>query len=239
MYKLKENDFVCILTGAGISAESGIQTFRDGDGLWENHRVEDVATPEGFIKNPILVWKFYKERYAAALDAEPNPGHKALVDLEAMIPDKFFLITQNVDGLHRRAGSQNLVEMHGRLSACFCIKCAKHFQLTEINLKPALPHCPACGNYLRPDIVWFGEMPYHMDQILATIKKCTVFITIGTSGNVYPAASFMAEARKIGAVTITVNLEEPLNNQETQHFIKGKAGEILPGLVKDMTAELG
>ena len=231
MIQINDNDFVAILTGAGISAESGIQTFRSSDGLWENHRVDDVATPEGFHRDPILVWRFYKERYQHSLRAEPNPGHYALVDLENRMKDNFFLITQNVDGLHTKAGSKRMVEMHGRLSTCFCTKCHKNYNLKDIDLQPEIPLCLSCKKHLRPDIVWFGEMPYYMDQIYEAVAKCTIFITVGTSGHVYPAAYFLSMARQKGAKTIGVNLDEPLNSHDMDYFYQGKAGEILPELV--------
>ena len=230
MLELTERDFIVILTGAGISAESGIQTFRASDGLWENHRVEDVATPEGFHRDPILVWRFYKERYFHSLKAEPNQGHHALVNLEKKMADNFFLITQNVDGLHTKAGSKRIVEMHGRLSTCFCVRCKKNYDMATIDLSKEIPICTVCDNYLRPDIVWFGEMPYYMDQIYEALDNCTIFMTIGTSGNVYPAAYFITLARQNGAKTVGVNLDEPLNSSEIDIFYKGKAGEILPEL---------
>jgi len=228
MLFIKNTDFIVILTGAGISAESGIQTFRASDGLWENHRVEDVATPEGFQRDPELVWRFYKARYFQSLNASPNPGHNALVELERRIGERFFLVTQNVDGLHLRAGSQNVVEMHGRLNSCFCSQCASHFLLSEIDLSSPIPLCLKCKKKLRPDIVWFGEMPYCMDEILLKLNKASIFLTIGTSGNVYPAANFIEIARHRGAKTVGVNLDLPLNKGLMDDFFLGKAGEILP-----------
>jgi len=229
----KDDDFIVILTGAGISAESGIKTFRDSDGLWENHRIEDVATPEAFSRNPVLVWNFYKERYFQSLEVEPNAGHYALVDLEKHFGDRYLLVTQNVDGLHSRAGSSRVLEMHGRLSTCFCTKCEKNFEMKEIDLAPDIPICPACNKSLRPDIVWFGEMPYFLDEIYDALSKVTVFITIGTSGNVYPASYFITVAQQNGAKTIGVNLDKPENNQFINVFHQGKAGEVLPALVKE------
>jgi len=232
--KITDKDKIVVLTGAGISAESGIRTFRDSDGLWENHRVEDVATPEGFERNPKLVWSFYKERYAQSQQAEPNAGHLALVELEAAFPDRFTLITQNVDGLHLRAGSKHLYEMHGTLYKCFCTRCLQRFPIEQADLTADIPPCSLCGAMLRPDIVWFGEMPYYMDEIYKALHKCTVFISIGTSGQVYPAAYFITQARQGGAKTIAVNLDTPENNAFADYFLQGKAGEILPQLVKEM-----
>ena len=232
--KITKKDFIVIITGAGISAESGIKTFRDSDGLWENHKVEDVATPEAFKRNPQLVWEFYKQRYFQAQEVSPNAGHHALVELENHFQDNFFLITQNVDGLHKRAGSIRQVEMHGTLNTCFCTKCHAKFNMNEIDLTKEIPICPKCDKNLRPDIVWFGEMPYYLDEIFDKVKKATVFITIGTSGQVYPASYFITEARHNGAITIGVNYDKPENSYYIDHFYQGKAGEILPKLVAEM-----
>ncbi|MDD2649966.1 MAG: NAD-dependent protein deacylase, partial [Candidatus Cloacimonetes bacterium] len=155
-YSLNKDDFVVVLTGAGISAESGIKTFRDSDGLWENHPVEEVATPQGYRANPKLVWEFYKQRYNQLSEVEPNPGHFALAKLEEFLGERFCLITQNVDDLHRRAGTKNLLEMHGQLTSCFCTKCNEHFAVKDIDLDKDIPPCLSCDGLLRPDIVWFG-----------------------------------------------------------------------------------
>jgi len=227
------DDFIIVLTGAGISAESGIKTFRDSDGLWENHRIEDVATPEAFSRNPVLVWNFYKQRYFQSLEVEPNAGHHALVELEKHLGDRYLLVTQNVDGLHSRAGSERVLEMHGRLSTCFCVKCRKNYDMKEVDLTPDIPKCLACNQSLRPDIVWFGEMPYFLDEIYEALSKATVFVTIGTSGNVYPASYFITVAQQSGAKTIGVNLDKPENNQYIDMFYQGKAGEMLPALIKE------
>jgi NAD-dependent deacetylase len=223
---------VVVLTGAGISAESGLQTFRDSDGLWENHRVEDVATPEGFATNPELVWNFYRQRYHSALVAKPNAGHLALAEMERKIGENFSIITQNVDGLHRRAGNNNVYEMHGRVDRCFCTLCKKKFPITDIDLSGSLPYCPKCDGLLRPDIVWFGEIPYFLDVIEKLIRKCNLFLVIGTSGTVYPAAGFVMAAKYNGAKTIGVNLEKPKNQDHFDFFYEGKSGDLLPGLVK-------
>ncbi len=229
--KCLPNSKVSVLTGAGISAESGIKTFRESGGLWENYRIDQVATPGAFKDNPKLVWEFYKERYRNALEAEPNQGHFALVDLEENRKDKFWLITQNIDGLHRKAGSQNLLEMHGRLDMCFCISCKKHYQLDEIDLASDIPLCPKCGGMLRPDIVWFGEVPYFLEEIENSLRNCNFFIVVGTSGLVYPAAGFVLTAKYFGAQTIGVNLDAPANKEQFDYFFQGKAGDILPELV--------
>ena len=219
------------LTGAGISAESGIKTFRDGDGLWEQHRVEDVATPEAFIRDPGLVWRFYIERFRQARDAKPNQAHTALASLEAYLGNNYHLITQNVDGLHSRAGSQRLTEMHGSLDRCLCQSCGKtHPMPVELDGEK-LPACGKCGGLLRPDIVWFGEIPYHLDRIQSLLRMCDVFLLVGSSGVVYPAAGFIQTAKYLGARTIAVNLQPTEKTHFVDEFYQGKAGEILPRLV--------
>lgn len=220
-----------VLTGAGISAESGISTFRDSGGLWENHRVEDVANPEGFIRNPKLVWEFYKQRFNQAMQVKPNPGHLALKKLEDKLENGFHLITQNVDGLHFKAGNRRVLEMHGSINRCFCTSCNKRFMIEAINLEEDLPLCSQCGSYLRPDIVWFGEIPYFLHEIEENLKSCDVFMIIGTSGTVYPAAGFVMTAKLFGAKTIAVNLDKPDNLGFIDEFYQGKSGELLPEIV--------
>lgn len=233
MKTINETDRILVLTGAGISAESGIRTFRASDGLWEEHRVEDVASPQGFARDPHLVWRFYKERYKQAMSVEPNSAHYALKKMEDVLGDRFWLVTQNVDGLHSRAGNKNVIEMHGTLNTAWCTRCSKRFPTAEINLEADLPPCPNCGKMLRPDIVWFGEIPYHMDRIQSLLDKTTLLIVIGTSGNVYPAAGFVMQARYLGARTLSVNLDAPENKGFFNEFYQGKAGEILPRLVDE------
>ncbi|HPM02165.1 MAG TPA: NAD-dependent deacylase [Candidatus Cloacimonadota bacterium] len=230
-FHFSKSDFIVVLTGAGISAESGIRTFRDNNGLWENHPVDEVATPEGFITNPKLVWRFYKQRFFQLSEVSPNPGHYALVKLEEYMGDNFCLITQNVDGLHRSAGSKKIYEMHGQLEKAYCINCHSHYSLSEINLAPEIPKCLKCNAYLRPDIVWFGEEPYYLPQIDQALRQATHFITIGTSGIVYPAAQFLMYARSYGVQTIGINLAEPDNRAFIKEFHQGKSGELLPLLV--------
>ena len=230
--KITKNDFIVVLTGAGISAESGLKTFRDSNGLWENHDVQEVATPEGFAKDPKLVWRFYKERYYQSLEVKPNPGHYALVELENIFKDNFVLVTQNVDGLHTIAGSKRMYEMHGTFISCFCTACKQKFKMTEVKLRPDVPPCPTCGKDLRPDIVWFGEMPYFLPEIGQALSKVTVFLSIGTSGQVYPASYFISEAQQNGAITIGVNLDKPDNSRYINYFFQGKSGEILPNLIE-------
>ncbi len=223
---------VVVLTGAGISAESGLRTFRDSDGLWEGHRVEQVATPEGFDLSPDLVWDFYKQRYQNALAAEPNAGHHALAEMERKLGTNFQLITQNVDGLHRRAGNKNVYEMHGTLDNCYCVKCSQKYDLRQIDLSQDLPLCRKCSGLLRPDVVWFGEVPYHLEEIFKMLQRCNLFIVVGTSGMVYPAAGFVMSAKYSGAKTVGINLEKPNNLAHFDYFYEGKSGQWLPALVK-------
>jgi NAD-dependent deacetylase len=225
-------DRVFVLTGAGISAESGLPTFRASDGLWAGHRIEDVCTPEALESNPALVWEFYSRRRAQGATAQPNPAHIALAELESKIGDRFFLCTQNVDDLHERAGSRRMVHMHGELAKSRCEdECGRppiedravYRSLDEV------PRCP-CGARLRPHIVFFGEMPLEMSRIQREIDRSTVMIVIGTSGSVYPAASFVNWARQAGARTVYIGPERPLNAHAFTTIVEGKAGEVMPGL---------
>ncbi len=230
-FRFTKEDKVVVLTGAGISAESGLKTFRDNDGLWESHRVEEVATPQAFQKDPEMVWRFYKQRYFQLEEVKPNPGHFALKKLEDHLGKNFFIITQNVDGLHQKAGNERVLEMHGSLHDCFCTKCSTRFRMKDINLTPDIPLCPECEGSLRPDIVWFGEIPYYMKEIDAILKNINYFLVIGTSGTVQPAASFLYLAKMNRANTIGVNLAEPENMLFINEFHKGRSGELLPELV--------
>lgn len=225
---------ILVLTGAGISAESGLRTFRDSGGLWEEHSIEDVATPEGFHRDTELVWRFYKSRYQQAEQAEPNTGHYALAELEAVYNDSFNIITQNVDGLHQRAGNKRVLEMHGRLRRCFCVKCRKRFEMSMIDLSRSIPVCSDCNGYLRPDIVWFGEIPYYLNEIDQLLRDCDLFMVIGTSGFVYPAAGFVLTARYYGAKTICINPEAPQNNDSFDEFFRASAGSFLPVFVDQL-----
>ena len=226
------NDRVFVLTGAGISAESGLPTFRAEDGLWAGHRVEDVCTPEAWSLNPALVWEFYSRRRAAAQNAQPNPAHFALAELEARLGDHFFLCTQNVDDLHERAGSNRLLHMHGELAKSRCEReCGRppavdHAIYASLN---EVGHC-LCGGRLRPHIIFFGETPLEMDRIQQEIANATLMLVVGTSGSVYPAANFVHWARRTGARTVYVGPEPPLNASAFTHVVEGKAGEILPRL---------
>ena len=226
---------IVILTGAGISAESGIPTFRGSDGLWEGHRVEDVATPEAFARNPKLVHQFYNMRRAALGTVKPNPAHAALARLEREFGGKVLIVTQNVDDLHERAGSKNVLHMHGELRKAWCLGCDNRTEwLEDLTEESRCPHCSREGR-LRPDIVWFGEMPYEMERIDEALSGCDLFVSIGTSGNVYPAAGFVAMVRHMGrAHTLELNLdpsEGSLMFHETRH---GPASLLVPEFVDEV-----
>jgi NAD-dependent deacetylase len=229
---LSPTDRVFILTGAGISAESGLPTFRASDGLWAGHRIEDVCTPEALQSNPALVWEFYSQLRAQGAAANPNPAHVALAELEEKLGDRFFLCTQNVDDLHERAGSHRLVHMHGELAKSRCEDDCGRPPVPDTTVYKSLDEVPrcACGARLRPHIVFFGEIPLDMDRIQREIDRSTVMIVIGTSGSVYPAANFVNWARQNNARTIYIGPERPLNAQAFTTIVEGKAGEVLPGL---------
>ena len=228
---------VVILTGAGISAESGIRTFRASDGLWEDHRIEDVATPFAWMRDPELVWGFYQGRRRQLLEVIPNPAHEALVKLEKFLGDDFLLITQNVDDLHSRAGSTKLIHMHGELQKLRCEQCGEVVvAMEDEHLMDGYVACTACGaERLRPHIVWFHEMPLHMREIDRAVADCDVFIAIGTSGHVYPAAGLLGIAQSCGAYCIGLNLDLPQNVELFDEFHQGKAGELLPDLIQRWT----
>ena len=229
---------VVILTGAGISAESGIRTFRASDGLWEERRIEDVATPMGWERNPQLVWDFYQARRNQLFEVEPNPGHTALTTLEDHLDD-MLLVTQNVDNLHERAGSKNLIHIHGELEKLRCEECHHvEVMMEPQDLGSSFVSCPVCSNtMMRPHIVWFHEMPMQMAEIEKALNQCDVFIAIGTSGHVYPAAGFLASAKQQGSHCIGINLDPPLNYDLFDEFHQGKAGEILPDLIAQWIQE--
>ncbi|RFP87851.1 NAD-dependent deacylase [Rhodobacteraceae bacterium 63075] len=228
------SDRIVILTGAGISAESGLGTFRDEGGLWAQHRIEDVATPEGFARDPALVHDFYNARRAQAAAAKPNAAHKAIARLEAEHPGEVLIVTQNVDALHEAAGSRNVLHMHGALSRALCHACAHRWQAPEA-MQPDDP-CPACkAPATRPDVVWFGEIPYHMDEIEEALSRATLFAAIGTSGNVYPAAGFVTAARQLGIPTIEFNLDPSETSPLFDERRLGRASQTVP----DWTRTLG
>lgn len=232
---LRRADRLFVLTGAGVSAESGIPTFRGQDGLWEGHRIEDVATPQAFERDPELVWRFYSMRRAHAARCVPNKGHLALAQLEERLGDRMVICTQNIDPLHEAAGSKRVFHMHGQLfqSRCSNRKCkTKPFKDTRIYEKRShVPSCVECGALLRPHICWFNESPFHMKEVIPAIEECTVFLTVGSSGVVQPAASFPLIARQNGARTLYVGLEKPANAFAFDKVILGPAGEQLPALL--------
>lgn len=224
---------VVILTGAGISAESGLGTFRDKDGLWTRFDLNAVATPEGFARNPRLVHEFYNARRANALDARPNAAHRALARLERDWKGDVLVVTQNVDDLHERAGSRKVLHMHGALSGALCAKCGHRWPAPRV-MHPDAP-CPACAApRTRPDIVWFGEIPHHMDQIAGTLRQADLFVSIGTSGEVYPAAGLVQEAQAAGAETLEINLEPSRQPGLFDRVITGPATEAVPAWVDEM-----
>jgi NAD-dependent deacetylase len=234
--QVNADTWVLVLTGAGVSADSGVPTFRGAGGLWEGHRVEEVASPQGFRRDPELVWRFYAERRRRAGGVAPNAGHVALARLEERIGDRFLLATQNVDGLHRRAGSRRLVELHGNLFTSRCADCDRAPFPDEV-AHASVPACDACGGVLRPHIVWFGEtldggdLSRVAEFMARAARHRFVFLAVGTSGAVWPAAGFVDDARAAGAETWLVNLEPPENAGAFDHFLQGKSAEILPGLV--------
>ena len=221
---------VFVLTGAGISAESGLRTFRDAGGLWEEHRIEDVATPEGFSRDPELVWRFYSERRRYHGTVQPNPAHLALARLEEQIDDDMFVCTQNVDHLHESAGSRRVHHMHGELLKSRCADCDRP-PFDDPRAYEGLPRCDRCSGLLRPHVVWFGEVPFGMDRIFAQLSECDLFVTVGSSGAVYPAAGFVSHLRHVGkARCVYVGLERPENAHAFDECRLGKAGELLPKL---------
>ena len=234
---------VVVLTGAGVSADSGLATFRGAGGLWEGHALLDVATPEGWRRDPRLVWRFYQLRRAALGGAEPNAAHRALAALERRLVaagGRFALLTQNVDDLHERAGSGQPLHLHGELAVLRCEACGARARDT-VPIDPArtdpevfLP-CRACGHaHLRPDVVWFGELPRHLEDCAPVLQDCTHFLALGTSGLVYPAAGLLEVARARGARTVVQGLEAPANLHPADRFVPGRAAEVLPALLEEL-----
>ena len=224
---------VTVLTGAGVSAESGVPTFRGAGGLWEGHRVEQVATPEAFAANPELVWRFYNLRRDAMASVSPNEGHRALVDMERRWGDGFTLATQNIDGLHQMAGSAGVLELHGSLSRVRCTQCPYKAERPGEKL-PDLPACPECGSLLRVDVVWFGEMLPHrvLKAAEAAASACDVFLVVGTSAVVFPAAGLVYRAREAGAKVIECNLEATAASDPADVKLYGPSGVLLPEVVR-------
>ncbi len=237
---ISDSSRVLVLTGAGVSAESGIATFRSGGGLWESHPVEQVASMEGFLADPALVWKFYSERRKGVLEVEPNAGHFALAELESRLGDRMLLSTQNVDGLHQRAGSKNLVEMHGNLLMTSCLHCMRTPFSDHSEYYDKLPECDECAakghsHLLRPHIVWFGEQLDHrllrrVREFMEEAGEDLIFMAIGTSGAVYPAAALVDAAKAVGGQTWLINLDDAENSERFDNVVHGKSGEVLPAL---------
>lgn len=224
---------IAILTGAGISAESGIDTFRDAGGLWEQHRVEDVATPEAFARDPDLVLRFYDMRREAIQTKRPNAAHEALARLDALWPGELLIVTQNVDDLHERGGARRVLHMHGEHLLAWCTACDVRSPWSGTLIDR--PGCPACGTKaLRPDVVWFGEVPYRMDEIHDVLRRADLFVSIGTSGAVYPAAGFVRTARDLGARTLELNLERSQGSSWFHESRFGPATDLVPAWVEEM-----
>ncbi|MCW8108387.1 NAD-dependent protein deacylase [Alteromonas ponticola] len=231
---------IVVLTGAGISAESGLKTFRDSGGLWENFPIEDVATPEAFSTNPDLVYEFYnlRRRQLKQQTVQPNLAHLALAELEGYLGDNFTLITQNVDDLHERAGSQRVLHMHGTLRSARCLTSGKAIPWENDFDAQTLCQCCTPKSAMRPDIVWFGELPMHMDEIYQKLSHADVFISVGTSGQVYPAAGLVELANNVGADTIELNLEAGDQHTNFNQSIYGKASQVVPQFVHTLLTSL-
>lgn len=229
---LSKGTKVVVLTGAGISAESGVPTFRGEEGLWKKFRPEELATFDAFMANPELVWEWYQFRRKIVEDIKPNPGHLALVDFQSYF-DNFDLITQNVDGLHHTAGSKNVIELHGNIRRNKCIQCGKKYESLEGTTEGIPPKCP-CGGNIRPDVVWFGEMlPQDaINYAFAVSSECDLFFSVGTSAVVHPAASLPLIAQRAGAYVVEVNISPTEITQVVDESLFGKSGEILPSLVQ-------
>lgn len=235
MQGFKGDEFIVILTGAGISAESGLGTFRDKDGLWTRYDLNDVATPEGFARNPKLVQDFYNARRKNSREASPNAGHHALTRLQQEWRGDVLIVTQNVDDLHERAGATSVIHMHGGLEGALCAACDHRWPAPAV-MAPADP-CPACGKpATRPDIVWFGEIPYQMDEIWFALRQCDLFVSIGTSGTVYPAAAFAQDAGRAGAHCVEINAEASAVASDFDEVRIGPATRAVPDWVDGLLA---
>ena len=225
---------IVFLTGAGISAESGLATFRSENGLWNNHRVEDVATIEAYLRNPDYVHQFYNDMRPELFKAEPNPAHLAITDLQSNYPAQIDIVTQNVDTLHEKAGNKNIYHIHGQINQIVCLNCGHVFETWgDISSEDKCEKCGVVG-MLKPNIVFFGENLLYMDKVDNLLKSCDLFISIGTSGVVYPAAGFVQIAKMFGADTIELNMEQTSNNRLFDRHIYGPAGTTLPALVQEL-----
>jgi NAD-dependent deacetylase len=228
--RLKKARRVAVLTGAGVSAESGVPTFRGEDGIWNKLRPEELASMDAFMSNPERVWEWYNYRKQLISRVEPNPGHYVIVEMEKYYPE-FWLITQNVDNLHRRAGNRNILELHGNIMMSRCMRCSKYFDTIDIGEKKDIPRC-SCGSMIRPDVVWFGEMlpEETLKEAFHAASICDLFFSIGTSALVQPSASLPVLAREAGAYVVEINTDETVISSRVNIFLSGKSGEILPAL---------
>ena len=229
---------ICVLTGAGISAESGVPTFRGKEGLWKKFRAEELANFDSFLRNPELVWEWYSYRKKIINEVQPNPGHIALAEMQRLIRD-FTLVTQNVDNLHSRAGSRDVLELHGNITRSYCIRCRKAAFEESLSKAEKIPVCEFCGGLVRPDVVWFGEyLPAAaFEEAMESARRCDLFLCVGTSGVVYPAASIPLTAKEHGAFVLEINPEYTDLSSRVSDTLIGKAGEILPDLVRIMKKE--
>ncbi len=232
-YLLQDVESICVLTGAGISAESGVATFRGTNGLWSKLKPEELASFDAFMRNPELVWEWYNYRKKIIHEVKPNPAHYALVKLEEIIKD-FTLVTQNIDNLHFRAGSKNVFELHGNIERSYCIKCKTFYENVEVTLDNKIPKCSNCGGIIRPDVVWFGEMlPEEIfESAIKAAKRCELFFSIGTSAVVFPASGLPLSAKSNGAYVVEINTEFTEISNKLDETLTGKAGDILPQIVK-------
>ncbi|HUI63245.1 MAG TPA: NAD-dependent deacylase [Bacteroidota bacterium] len=238
--RLREAHSIVAFTGAGISAESGVPTFRGADGIWAKLRPEELASMDGFLKNPSLVWEWYAHRKRIISAIHPNAGHYALVEMEKQTP-QFAVITQNIDNLHRRAGSKTVYELHGNIERNYCMKCGKTFADAFVLAVAGLPKCDSCGGMVRPDVVWFGEMlpEEEWESSVAAAEGADLFLSIGTSAVVYPAASLPLLARRADAYVVEINPEPTPITDKVDEFLDGPSGEVLPMLVRVMERERG
>lgn len=236
--RLSDAESVCVLTGAGISAESGVPTFRGEQGLWKKFRPEELANVDAFMRNPDLVWEWYSYRRKVVSEVQPNPGHFAIVEMQNLIRD-FTLVTQNVDNLHSRAGSRGVVELHGNITRNYCIRCRRPASEELVQKSDKVPVCSHCGGFIRPDVVWFGELlpPRAYEEAEDAASRCDLFLCVGTSGVVYPAASLPQMAKEHGAFVLEINAEYTDLSPRVSETLIGKAGEILPLLVRVMKEE--
>lgn len=229
--RIRQAEWVTVFTGAGVSAESGVPTFRGVGGIWEKYRPEELASMDAFLRNPDLVWQWYAHRREIMAAVEPNPGHRALVRLERIFGG-FAIITQNIDNLHRRAGSTTVHELHGNIERNYCSRCGEPYQGESLERAREVPHCQSCGGPVRPDVVWFGELlpEDEWNRSVDAARSADLFLSIGTSALVYPAASLPMVARRAGAYLVEINPEPTPLTEIADEFLAGRSGEILPQL---------